>query len=218
MKKELVLAQSAASNNKEKAEAAAAETEVSKVSAVRELLAFHQEQCKDSDTRRLDITKEIEDFDKEVREANEALASLRRNEREKSSGRSRDVSILFNAPSDDQVLLRLTWVSWCCCLQRQKSSYMHTYSHTHTVTTCLELVGLHAMMCVCLSPMDHKPCSSLTLVWWNRTRERIGPQLNWRSPLQLHPWVGPRQLHRPKLLSKSYLCYLFSIVLFYYYF
>jgi DNA repair exonuclease SbcCD nuclease subunit len=107
MKKELVLAQSAASNNKEKAEAAA-ETEVSKVSAVRELLAFHQEQCKDSDTRRLDITKEIEDIDKEVREANEALASLRRNEREKSSGRSRDVSILFNAPSDDQVLLRLT--------------------------------------------------------------------------------------------------------------
>jgi hypothetical protein len=79
-----------------------------KVNTVKELLSFHEEQSGESDKLLLINLKECDKLAVELSEANEALASLRRNEREKSSGRSRDVSILFNAPSDDQVLLRLT--------------------------------------------------------------------------------------------------------------
>lgn len=80
----------------------------SKLNAVRELLTFHEEHSSESDKLLIQTKKNLENLMKEVEEANSALVVLRMNENSKISEYSRDVSIIFSAPSEEEVILKLT--------------------------------------------------------------------------------------------------------------
>jgi uncharacterized protein (TIGR02231 family) len=79
------------------------------VSSVRELLTFHEEHSNSTDKKLVLIRNELEICEEEERKAKDALQKIKRDTEESTVLTSRDVSIIFNAPSDNEVVLRLTY-------------------------------------------------------------------------------------------------------------